>query len=335
MSLLTSCQQRLNKRLWRADVKFARHFFIGTTPTQSWDTPVFSKGFMMQTHFEEISTRLFSPKLWRGFPAPTNMNPTGSSYQGPSGNPVFGFFDDFFSFHAATLDGPYLTLVTDGGIVINQIADTDERKGIVAIDSDATGANDEGVIQWGRGRCAPFKLANNDLCFEACLSVDVITADDYSIAIGLAEAADGASAGLFAAAANNVCALADTNFLGFVKLTPETSDWDGAYKANGQTYQDGATKTKLNAVAKFTASGTTYKKLGFRYRAVPKSLEWYVDGNLAGTSSAPARLTASEIDAATFPDSVFLAPIIGLKVAVAASVAIQINMDWWACAQME
>lgn len=289
----------------------------------------------MNLHFEEISTRLFSPRLWRGFGAPSNMNPSGSSYQSPSGNPVFGFFDDFFTFQASTLEGPYLILETDGGMVIEQIADTDERKGIVAIDSDATGANDEGVIQWGRGRCAPFKLANNDLCFEACLSVDVITAADYSIALGLAEVGDGATDALFADASGSACALADTNFLGFVKLTAEGADWDGAYRADGQTYQDGATKTKLNALATFTASGTTYKKLGFRYRANPKTIEWYVDGVLAGTSSAPARLTASEIDAATFPDDVFLAPILALKIAVASSVAIQINMDWWACAQME
>jgi len=263
------------------------------------------------------------------------MNPSGSSYQSPNGNPVFGFYDDFLSFHNSSGEGPYLILETDAGVVVDQIADTDERKGIVAIDSDATGANDEGVIQWGRGKGAPFKLADRDLCFEACLSVDVITAADYSIALGLAEVGDGATDALFADAVASVCALADTNFLGFVKLTAEGADWDGAYRADGQTYQDGATKTKLNALATFTASGTTYKKLGFRYRANPKTIEWYVDGNLAGTSAVPARLTASEIDAVTFPDDVFLTPILGLKVAVAASVAIQINMDWWACAQYE
>ena len=289
----------------------------------------------MHTHFENISTRLFSPRLWRGFGAPTNMNPLGSSYQTPSGNPAFGFYDDFLSFQATTLEGPYLILETDGGMVVEQIADTAERKGLVAIDSDATGANDEGILQWGRGKCAPFKLADKDLCFEACLSVDVITAADYSIGLGLAEAADGAAAGLFAAAAGDACALADTNFLGFVKLTAEGADWDGAYKADGQTYQDGATKTKLNALATFTAATTVYKKLGFRYRAAPKTVEWYVDGVLAGTASAPARLTSSEIGAVTFPDDVFLAPILGVKIAVATSVALQTNMDWWACSQME
>jgi hypothetical protein len=217
-------------------------------------------------------------------------------------------------------------------MVIEQIADTAERKGLVAIDSDATGANDEGVIQWGRGKCAPFKLADKDLCFEACLSVDVITAADYSIALGLAEVGDGATDALFADASGSACALADTNFLGFAKLTAEGADWDGAYKADGQTYQDGATKTKLNAL--HTAVANTYVKLGFRYRSHPKTIEWYVNGSMPGGNTAPAKLTASEIDAATFPDDVFLAPYIGMK-DIAGDEVLSISVDWWACAQYE
>jgi hypothetical protein len=128
-------------------------------------------------------------------------------------------------------------------------------------------------------------------------------------------------------------ALADKNFLGFVKLYAEAGVFDGAYKADGQTYQDGATKTKLNALGTFTASATTYHKLGFRYRAHPKTVEWYFDGAALSTS-APARLTATEIDAATFPDDVLLAPIIGAK-STAGSAALVLNLDWWACAQLE
>lgn len=286
----------------------------------------------MHTHFEDISTRLLSPKLWRGFGAPTNMNPLGSSYQSPSGNPVFGFFDDFMSFQAATLDGPYLMLETggDGGITVEQVADTSERKGIVALTMDAGTNEDEAVLQWGRGLGAPFKLADKDLAFECCIAVSAITASKWSIGVGLGEVGMGATDALFA---DTTGALADKNFLGFVKLYAEAGVFDGAYKADGQTYQDGATKTKLNALATFTASATTYKKLGFRYRAHPKTVEWYVDGVMPGGLTAPARLTATEIDAATFPDDVFLAPIIGAKGTTAA--ALTINMDWWACAQYE
>lgn len=286
----------------------------------------------MQTHFEDISTRLFSPKLWRGFAPPTTMNPLGSSYYGPSGNPAFGFFDDFFSFQAATLDGPYLMLETggDGGITVEQVADTAARKGIVRLTMDAGTNEDEAILQWGRGLGAPFKLADNDLAFECCIAMSAITASKWSIAVGLGEVGMGATDALFV---DTTGALADKNFLGFVKLYAEAGVFDGAYKADGQTYQDGATKTKLNALATFTADNTVYKKLGFRYRAHPRTVEWYVDGVMPGGQTAPAKLTSTEIDAATFPDDVFLAPIIGAKGTTAA--ALTINMDWWACAQYE
>ena len=126
-------------------------------------------------------------------------------------------------------------------------------------------------------------------------------------------------------------ALADKNFLGFNKLVAEAGAIDGAYKADGQTYQDGATKTKLNAL--HTAVANTFVKLGFRYQAHPKRLEFYVNGVLAGTGSAPAILLGTELDAATFPDDVFLAPIIGAKDG-AGNEAMDIKLDWWGCAQL-
>lgn len=286
----------------------------------------------MHTHFEEISTRLFSPKLWRGFSAPGNMTPFGSSFQTPSGNPAFGFFDDFFSFQATTGEGPYKMLETggDGGITVEQVADTAARKGIVRLTMDAGTNEDEAVLQWGRGLGAPFKLADNDLVFECCIAMSAITASKWSIGVGLGEPVMSTTDLLFV---DTTGALADKNFLGFVKLYAEAGVFDGAYKADGQTYQDGVPKTKLNALTTFTADNTVYKKLGIRYRAHPKTVEWFVDGSLAGTAAAPARLTASEIDAVTFPDDVFLTPIIGAKGTTAA--ALTINMDWWACAQYE
>lgn len=286
----------------------------------------------MHTHFEDISTRLFSPRLWKGFGAPNNMNPWGSSYQSPSGNPAFGFFDDFLSFQLSTKEGPYLMLETggDGGITVEQVADTAARKGIVRLTMDAGTNEDEAVLQWGRGLGAPFLLAGNDLAFECCIAISAITASKWSIGVGLGEVGMGATDLLFV---DTTGALADKNFLGFAKLYAEAGVVDGAYKADGQTYQDGATKTKLNALTTFSADNTVYKKLGFRYRAHPRTVEWYVDGVMPGGQTAPAKLTSTEIDAATFPDDVFLAPIIGAKGTTAA--ALTINMDWWACAQYE
>lgn len=282
----------------------------------------------MHTHFEDIETRLFSPKLWKGFGAPTNMNPSGSSYQTPSGNPAFGFFDDFHTFNATTLDGPYAHLLTTG-CTAALAASTATEKGVLALAVDGNAANDEAVVKWGGTATGPFKLADKDLCFEARLAVSAITAAKWSIGLGLGEASMIVTDSLFV---DTTGALADKNFLGFNKLLAEAGVFDGAYKADGQTYQNGATKTKLDAL--HTAVATTYVKLGFRYKPHPKTLEFYVNGALPGGNITPARLTATEIDAATFPDDVFLAPIIGAK-DIAGDAALTISIDWWACAQYE
>ena len=282
----------------------------------------------MHTHFEDISTRLFSPRLWRGFGAPTNMNPLGSSYQGPSGNPAFGFFDDFHTFNATTLVGPYANLLS-AGCTAALAADTATEKGVLALSLDGNAANDEAVLKWGGTLSAPFKLADKDLCFECRLAVSAITAAKWSWAVGLGQADMITTDLLFV---DTTGALADKNFLGFNHLQAEGAAVDGAYKADGQTYQNGATKTKLDSL--HTAVATEYVKLGFRYRAHPKTVEFFVNGAVPGGNITPARLTATEIDAATFPDDVFLAPFIGVK-DIAGNAALTISVDWWACAQYE
>lgn len=282
----------------------------------------------MHTHFEDLSTRLFSPRLWRGFGAPTNMNPSGSSFQTPSGNPAFGFFDDFHTFNATTLVGAYAHLLS-AGCTAALAADTATEKGVLALALDGNAANDEAVLKWGATATAPFKLADKDLAFECRLAVSAITAAKWSVAVGLGQADMITTDLLFA---DTTGALADKNFLGFNKLVAEGAAWDAAYKADGQTYQNGATKTKLDAL--HTAVAATYVKLGFRYRSHPKTIEWYVNGVMPGGNITPARLTATEIDAATFPDDVFLAPIIGAK-DIAGDAALTVNIDWWACAQYE
>jgi hypothetical protein len=282
----------------------------------------------MDTHFEELSTRMFSPRLWKGFGSPTSMNPTGSSFQTPSGNSAFGFFDDFMTFNATSLVGPWMNLLTTG-CTAALAADTATEKGVLALAVDGNAANDEAIIKWGGLASAPFFLANSDLAFECRLSVSAITAAKWSYGIGLGEANMIVTDGLFV---DTTGVLADRNFVGFNHLSAEGAAIDAAYKADGQTYQDGATKTKLNAL--HTAVASSYVKLGFRYRAASKSLEFYVNGRLAGSASSPARLTSSELDAATFPDDAFLAPIIGIK-DIAGNAALTINIDWVAGAQYE
>jgi hypothetical protein len=276
--------------------------------------------------FDDFDSRLLSGRLWAGFAPPSSMGPLGTIWQTPSGNPAFGFFDNFHSFQASTLEGPYLILETSG-CTVEQIADTANEKGLVQLAIDGNADNDEAVLQWGRGLGAPFKLAGTDLVFEARFTVTDITAAKHDFAVGLGEVGMGATDVLF----TDSDVIADKNFCGFVKLVAEGAALDAAFKADGQTYQDGATKTKLNALATFVAG--TYVKVGFRYHAHPKKLEFFVNNVLPGGHITPARLTASEIDAATFPDDVFLAPIIGIKDKAGDTVQ-SVKLDWWACAQL-
>jgi len=283
---------------------------------------------MTRTHFDEIETRLLSPRIWNDIAAPECMNPSGSSYTAPSGNRAFGFFDDFHTFNATSLVGPWMNLLTTG-CTAALAADTATAKGVLALAVDGNAANDEAVIKWGGLASAPFYLANKDLAFECRLNVSAITAAKWSVGIGLGEANMIVTDGLFV---DTTGALADKNFLGFNKLLAEAGVFDAAYKADGQTYQNGATKTKLDAL--HTAVASTYVKLGFRFRANPRSVEWYVNGVRPGGMQSPARLTSTEVDAATFPDDVFLAPIIGMK-DIGGDTAMTINIDWVACAQYE
>ena len=222
----------------------------------------------MDTHFDEISNRHFSPRLWRGFGAPTSMNPTGSSYQSPSGNSVFGFFDDFHTFNATTLVGPYSHLLT-AGCTAALAADTATTKGILALAVDGNAAGDEAVLKWGGTLSAPFRLADNELAFECRLAVSAITAAKWSWGVGLGQADMITTDLLFV---DTTGALADRNFLGYSHLQAEGAAIDGAYRVTGQTYQDGSNKTKLDTL--HNAVATTYVKLGFRYHANPRSVEW-------------------------------------------------------------
>jgi hypothetical protein len=282
----------------------------------------------MNTTFDNLEKpHLPSGKLWKGFAPPTAFGPGGTMTIAQSGNPAFGIYDNFFSFHATTLEGPYRKLVS-AGCTIEQIADTATEKGLIQLAIDGNAANDEAVLQYGRGLSAPFQLTGNDLVFECRVSVSAITAAKWSYAFGLGEAAMGATDELFA---DTTGALVDRNFLGFVKLAAAAGPISAAYRKNGEAYQSGATKSKLGSVHTFVAD--QYVKLGFRYRASQKTVEFYVNGSLAGTASSPARLTASEVSAATFPSSAFLAPIIGIK-DIAGNAALNLKVDWIACAQM-
>ena len=280
----------------------------------------------MITYDELNIPYLPSGRLWRQFAPPTSFGPLGGSSISQFGNPAFGFYDNFHSFHNTSAEGPY-RIVVGAGCTVAQIADTVTDKGLIQLAIDGNLANDEAILQWGRGLGAPFQLANNDLVFETRLRVSAITAARWSWAVGLAAVGAGATDGLFI---DTTGLLVDTSFLGFSHLSAEGADVDGAFRNQGQAYQDGATRTKLNALVTLTAN--TFVKLGFRYRAVPQTVEWFVNGVLAGTVAAPARLTQTEIRSALFPSSALLAPVIAIK-DIAGNTALNMQVDWIACAQ--
>jgi hypothetical protein len=258
------------------------------------------------------------------------MGPLGTHWTTPSGNPAFGFFDNFHSFQASTLEGPYKILEASG-CTVEQIADTATEKGLVQLALDGNADNDEVVLQWGRGLGAPFKLADKDLVFEARFSLSAITASKWDIGFGLGDVGMGVTDKFFVDTASSLAT--DADFLGFIHLSADANaaHFDGSYIVASQTHQDGDTKTKLNALIQPVAD--TYVKAGFRFRAHPKKLEFFVDGVLPGGNITPARLTTAEIDAATFPDSTFLAPIFCAK-DQAGDTALNIKLDWWGCAQL-
>jgi len=285
---------------------------------------------MTQVTFTDL-VKSYQPSgtLWRAFAPPSSLSVNGTEFIGQSGNPAFGFFDNFLTFNETTLVGPYAHL-NDGGTVA-KAADTADAKGVLSLVAEADAGGDVTTVKWGSTLSAPFKLAGNDLVFEARISINNITTLKNGFFVGLAEADAIGDNGLI----TDADAIADNNLLGFVSLSAETTNIDGCYKADGQTAQDGSTKSKLldliPSADVFTADNTNYVKVGFRYRSHPEKVEWFVNGTLAGTTAAPARITASEIAAATFPGDTFLAPYIGFQTVDAN--ALTVNLDWWGCAQ--
>lgn len=265
-----------------------------------------------------------SGRLWGKIAWPGSMSPLGSSVIDQGGNPAYGIFDNFHSFHATSLEGPYRITLT--GSTAAQVACTATEKGLIRLTPGAT-ANNEAALQHGRGLGAPFQFANQDLIFEARISVSSAVGTPISWALGLGATGSGAAAGLLA---DSTAVLANTDFVGFHKLLASTTGVSATYRASGQTAQNGTNVTKLNNVA--TVAASTFVKLGMRYRAIPQTVEWWVNGRLAGTSSSPARLTASEIRAATFPSTAFLTPILVAK--NTSTTTFQFNIDWLACAQL-
>lgn len=280
----------------------------------------------MQVLHENMSTRLFSPRVWGKLTPPASLGPNGGSFVTGSGNPAFGFFDDFI-FHDATSGDGYGKLLTNSP-TIAQVASTDGAPGILSFDWNAD--NEEAVLQGGNILDVGPYLLQHDFAFECRVKVDAeaIVAGDHGFFIGMST---GGASGT--CVANQLFTAGDAiyataNLVGFQHLVAESTALDAMYQASGQTKVDGAVNTDLDTVHTLVAA--TWVKLGFRFRATkPRSLTWYVDG------AEVCSIKETAITAAAFPDAdtAFLQPTIGAR-GVDATAA-QIQLDWWAAAQYE
>jgi len=242
-----------------------------------------------------------------------------------------GIYDDFVQFGATSLHAGHIILASGTGTTVAQIDSEAYAKGIVRLLLDGDAANDETVLQLGAGLDdGPFMFANHDLCFEARVRVDAITASKWSWFVGLATGGAAGAAITDKMFADTTGALYATNsFVGFQKLYAEGAAVDGMYQKSGQTKVDGAVNTDLDTLATMVAAtgvAAEWRKLGIRYFSHPKKLAWYVDG------VEVASILASALDAAAFPDDVYLTPTIGAK-DVAGDAELHLDIDWWACAQ--
>jgi len=265
----------------------------------------------------------------------------GSNLYGPSENiwgniPVdqilagdrscgFGFHDDFMRFSGTTLTDGYVHLQS-AGCDVEQITSETNHPGIVRLSIDGNGENDEAVIQLGNALdVGAFDLLNDCVAFEAYIRPSATTADKWAWFNGLAI---GGAAGaaitdkMFADDTQTVFATAD--FVGFQHLHGESTALDAMYQASGQTKVDGAVNTDLDAIG--TLAAATWVKVGFLYIPHPRRLTWFVDG------AEVCHIAKTDLDAAAFPDAVFMTPTFGVKDG-AGDAALNLDMDWWRCMQ--
>jgi len=276
----------------------------------------------MLTWDELDEGRLLSPKLWKGMAPPSD----GTFPTTLSGNPTIGQFDDFLQFGLASGDSGYLTLA-DATCSVQQIASVDNHYGIVRLNNVGDTSEDEAILQCGAGLdVGPYLFADNDLAFEAYIRVSSVAGgNSFGWYAGLATggAAGAGITDLLLTAAGAVCAT--NSFVGFQKLFGESTALDGMYQMSGETKVDGAENTDLDTIQTLVAS--TWYKLGLRYTASPKKLEWFVDGD------SVASISGTTLDAAEFPNDQYMQPTFGLK-DEGGDTACALDIDWFACAQL-
>jgi hypothetical protein len=285
----------------------------------------------MQTLFDEVENRLLSPKLWRGFAPPVgNMFPNT-----PSGSEVRGLFDDFDAFGATcplststtffqSNGNTYigfndLAVIPTAAVVPTTVPSVNENgPGVIALQADASTAEDIAILQAGSGATMPFHVIparNQDLAFECRFKVSSVTGSQSNIFIGLAGTGACADNGVFTDAG----ALASNNFLGFTRLGTQGNTMSLSYQR-----ASGTAAARANVV---TLAADTYIKAGFRYYAARRQCSVFVNGE----EVVAARMGSAIVGATPWP-SLYMNFCAAAQYETGANHILSI--DWWACAQV-
>jgi len=291
----------------------------------------------MNLTWSELDWRGLSPKLWKGFAPPAG----GQFHSTASGNPAFGFFDDFIGYTGGVnLDGttdigvpPYYVLTTGDATVkpVDTTLDTSTAAQKLATHLGAaalltTTDDDEAALAFGGTASeAPFKLdpalGFGDLVFECRVLAhsDSLVTDHVAWFAGLIESGGQATTKCFSDAQ---APAATHDQLGFIKLLADTTGVDSYCMNQG--------KTAVGTVDIHTLVASQYVKLGFKWDSVADKVSFFVNG-VEQTSHGLDKRGMTATEAGSFPDDNFMTAIICLAGKDAADLTL--NIDWWACAQ--
>jgi len=285
---------------------------------------------MTQLTYSELDWRGLSPKLWSGFAPPVGGQFTSSV----SGNPAFGFYDDFLSYGGTSLDQGYYILGTGTGTCLpsdtNLDTSTAAQKlatGLGIVNFLATADNDEAIMAWGGSASgADFKLDTSvgygDLVFECRVLSDILLANDWAWFIGLIESGGQATTKCFD---NGQDPASTHDQLGFLKLMAGTTGVH-TYCKNQATADQG---DSTNAVHTNVAS--QYVKLGFKWDSAADKVTFWVNGTKKASTWDLDKKTLTAALADCFPDDNYMTPIICVVTDQATDMTMKV--DWWACAQ--
>jgi hypothetical protein len=285
---------------------------------------------VLTNHFGQNGSGL-SPRLW------SKIATKGNGADGSSG---FFIADDFLLFgQSVAVSGTEACYVSqagqyktweDTGAAVAQLATV--AGGVVALTTDTTDNDQVSITQGGAGTGASTSVLGalsydtaadrKRTVFEARWKVGSVTDDVSSVFIGLM---DDDIATADNALVDDTGALVDDDFIGFHTLhenggaTNANSILRFTYKKGGQTVQ-----VPITSLATLTAD--TYIKTGFIYdptEPASRQIAVYVDNEVNSTY-----VTATNMDAATFPDGVPLAFAAIMKNGT--TTAGTLSLDWWA-----